>query len=123
MCDATEIDAELSSRDTWVLHRVVPDQVWLIEPERGKPAIEIRLEPDLVRVFWARIHITLASDDADPIGTLGRVVRAIADGGVQEIYGFDVQGTFGYLGHSIRFEGGSFLALDEGVREVLRVDV
>lgn len=108
-------------QNAWAIHRAPDSDSWVVELSRGRGAVEVVIAGDLATLTWGRIALNLAADDVDPTGTVMQVLEAMDGHGVVEIYGTDSIGHFGFIGYSIQFEGGSFLALDEDARELFRV--
>lgn len=125
--DPSEIDRRLRERSTWVV-RTEPDSqhdVWILDLGRGRPGIQVELDGELVRIAFGRVRLSLADDDEDPDATVLAVAEALALHRAQEIYGWDSEGAFGYLGYYIDLVSGSFGSVpnDGTVEELFRIDL
>ncbi len=120
--DVAEIDNRLRQLKCSVLRSKTLAE-WVLVPESGKPAIELSVYEDTARVIYGRIAVALSSDEDNAVDTLIALIGALLSGGAQEIFGYQRDGHFGFLGHEITYESRTFRRIDEGVIETIRIDM
>jgi hypothetical protein len=128
--DPEALDQALEERADWTIRRITEhvkgrDRQWILMLDGGRPAIQVAFDGEDVYIDYGRVGLSEAGDSFRSQQRAIDVINALAEHGAQEIYGFDRDGRFDFLGHNVEHASGSSTGgfSEEHDREVFRIDL
>jgi hypothetical protein len=128
--DPEALDQALEERADWTIRRITEhvkgrDRQWILHLDGGPPAIQVAFDGEDVYIDYGRVGLSEAGDSFRSQQVVIDVINALTDHGAQEIYGFDRDGRFDFLGHHVEHASGSSIGRfsEEHDRELFRIDL